>query len=149
MTATATDRHGPALDEEGFRTKVRAFLDTHAARVAADNPVEGPELPDVSRLEAARAYQKALFEAGLAALTWPPEYGGQGLPSRFQTIFNEEAADYDIPDGVFTIGFGMCIPTVIAHGSEALKERYVRPSDPGSGDLVPAVLRARGRLRRR
>jgi alkylation response protein AidB-like acyl-CoA dehydrogenase len=132
MTVIATDHDNTAVDEGGFRTRVREFLDTHASRKAADDDVSdiGGPVPGQA-LAAARDYQAALYEAGLAALTWPKEYGGQGLPARYQTIFNEEAADFVIPDGIYTIGFGMCIPTVLAHGSEANKQRYVRPAARG------------------
>jgi alkylation response protein AidB-like acyl-CoA dehydrogenase len=80
---------------------------------------------DVSR---ARAYQASLFDAGLAGLSWPERYGGQGLPGRYQTLFNNVAAQYDLPTGPFAIGFGMCLPTVLEHGTEEQKQRFVRPA---------------------
>jgi alkylation response protein AidB-like acyl-CoA dehydrogenase len=130
MTATAIDHDQVTADEDAFRARARAFLATHAPRRTADGSPEGGA-PGDDRVDGARAYQAALFDANLAALTWPKEYGGQGLPARYQTIFNEEAADYATPDGVFTIGFGMCIPTVLAHGTEAHKQRFVRPAARG------------------
>ncbi len=118
-------------DEERFRSRVRTFLDAHASRGTEAVGEMGALEDDGAVVERARAYQSARFAAGLAGLTWPEEYGGQGLPARYQTIFNEEAADYDTPDAVFTVGFGMCIPTVLAHGTEAHKQRYVRPAARG------------------
>jgi len=135
MTVTSTDHHQPAVDEESFRARVRGFLGKHASLKAAAEesadlgPTEGPA--QGRALAAAHDYQAALYDAGLAALTWPKDYGGQGLSGRYQTIFNEEAADYITPDGIYTIGFGMCIPTVLAHGSEENKQRYVRPAARG------------------
>jgi alkylation response protein AidB-like acyl-CoA dehydrogenase len=82
-------------------------------------------------LQHATSFQSALYEAGLAGLTWPRQYGGQGLPGRYQTLFNNEAAQYELPIGVFAIGFGMCMPTVLTHGTEAQKERFVRPALKG------------------
>ena len=133
MTSALTTQQGESVEEEEeFRARVRAFLEEHAPRRSAEaeqaDPLRGP---DEGLLEAAHRYQAALFDAGLAGLTWPQEYGGRGLPSRYQTIFNEEVAEFDPPNLIYTIGFGMCIPTVLAHGTEALKQRYVRPAARG------------------
>jgi alkylation response protein AidB-like acyl-CoA dehydrogenase len=132
MTIAVTEHQGDTVEEAEFRARVRAFLDQHAPRRSAQDE-EGDPLrgPDEGRLQAAHTYQAALFDAGLAGLTWPKEYGGQGLSSRYQTIFNEEVADFDPPSLIYIIGFGMCIPTVLAHGTESLKERYVRPAARG------------------
>jgi alkylation response protein AidB-like acyl-CoA dehydrogenase len=130
MTIAATDRDHAVIDEDVFRERARAFLEAHATRAAEEPQPNGP-FSDDTGLDRARRYQVALYDAGLAALTWPQEYGGQGLPGRYQTIFNEEAAGYDTPDGAYIIGFGMCIPTVLAHGSEQLKQRFVRPAARG------------------
>jgi len=98
-----------------------------------------------------RTYQAALFDAGLAGLTWPREYGGQGLPASAQKIFNDEAADFDVPTRVVGIGLGMCGPTILAHGTDEQRERYLRPmlrgdeiwcqlfSEPGAGSDIAAV----------
>jgi alkylation response protein AidB-like acyl-CoA dehydrogenase len=120
--------------EDAFRARVRAFMEKHA--VCQSIGAEQSWLDQRSATEgelgqAGKAYQAALYDAGLAGVTWPSEYGGQGLPGRYQTIFNDVAADYVIPDDIFTIGFGMCIPTVLAHGTEAHKQRYVRPAARG------------------
>ena len=80
----------------------------------------------------AQTFQLAKFDAGLAGLTWPVEYGGQGLSSRFQTIYNDESSQFITPDFIYTIGFGMCLPTVLTHGTEKLKHRYVEAGLRGS-----------------
>jgi alkylation response protein AidB-like acyl-CoA dehydrogenase len=143
--ATTTDLGGDAgsagsdAEHAAFRARVRKFLDTHAPHRHAEDVPEEVHLdrrsadPSVQRatLSAARRYQAALFDAGLAALTWPKEYGGQGLPATYQTIFNDEASTYDTPDFVYIIGFGMCIPTVLAHGNDQQKGRYVPPAARG------------------
>jgi alkylation response protein AidB-like acyl-CoA dehydrogenase len=153
MMSTTVDQAAVA-DEEGFRARLRDFFASHAGRSPAGGS-DGEDEP--VGVEAAQAYQGALYAAGLAGVTWPTEYGGQGLPGRYQTIFNEEAAAYDLPTGPFTIGFGMCIPTVLAHGSEALKGRYVPPavrgeeiwcqlfSEPSAGSDVASLRSSAGR----
>jgi alkylation response protein AidB-like acyl-CoA dehydrogenase len=129
MTIHAVDGTETTAGENDFRARVRTFLDGHVSR-RPDTP-GGVRALDETMVPQARAYQDALFRAELAGLTWPKEYGGQGLPSRYQAIFNEEAADYDVPADVFSIGFGTCVPTVLAHGSEQQKQRYVRPAARG------------------
>jgi alkylation response protein AidB-like acyl-CoA dehydrogenase len=132
MTVTAAYRDEAVVDEEDFRARVRAFLEVHAHSADAGEPVLDRRSLDEQGVAQARAYQAALYDAGLAGLTWPREYGGQGLRARYQTIFNEESTGYVTPAAsVYIIGFGMCIPTVLAHGSEALKQRYVRPAARG------------------
>jgi len=145
---------GAALDPEAeaaFRARVRGALESWV-RWRDRQQRSWPARDDAELVAWATSYQAHLYDAGLAALTWPVAYGGRGLSAAHQTIFNEEAAELDLPSGVFTIGFGMCIPTLLAHGSEALKQRYVRPaargeeiwcqlfSEPSAGSDVASLL---------
>jgi alkylation response protein AidB-like acyl-CoA dehydrogenase len=114
--------------EDEFQSRVRSFLKEHASLRANAEP-ESEDRMDVSQ---AKAYQASLFDAGLAGLTWPERYGGQGLPGRYQTLFNNIAAQYDLPTGPFAIGFGMCMPTVLEHGTDEQKQRFVRPALQGA-----------------
>src|SRR2546430_17496085 len=70
-------------------------------------------------------------------------------------IFNQEQAAFDVSAGVFSVGIGMAGPTIIAHGTEAQKERWLDPllrgeriwcqlfSEPGAGsDLAGLAARA-------
>ena len=113
-------------DESEFRARVHSVLASNAkSRVVATSKGETEEsLDEVESIAAARAFQLKKFDAGLAGLTWPKEYGGQGLDGHFQTIYNDEVSAFVTPDFIFTIGFGMCIPTVLTHGNEELKLRY-------------------------
>jgi alkylation response protein AidB-like acyl-CoA dehydrogenase len=131
MTSAVETRGSATVDEDAFRSAVRKFLEGHARRRSRGEDVEELGLADDDAVGRAKSYQAALFDAGLAGLTWPREYGGQGLGSRYQTIFNEESGDFENPAVIYTIGFGMCIPTILAHGSEQLKQRYVRPAARG------------------
>jgi alkylation response protein AidB-like acyl-CoA dehydrogenase len=146
---------------EAFRAKAREWLAANVPRRASKrgDDFEHEMLEMTSRNETAtiaraKDTQARLFDAGLAALSWPQEYGGQGLPARFQQILNDELAGYDVPTGIFAIGHGMCAPTVLTHGTAAQKDRYLRPllrgdevwcqlfSEPGAGSDV-ASLQAR------
>lgn len=129
MTLHAEGGQNATAEETDFRARVRSFLDSHVTRKV--NSLGRGEGLDEASVQRARIYQEELFEVGLAGLTWPTEYGGQGLPGRFQTIYNDEVADYDVPDSVFLIGFGTCIPTLLSYGTEEQKRRYVLPAMRG------------------
>jgi alkylation response protein AidB-like acyl-CoA dehydrogenase len=105
-----------------------------------------------------REWSRKLYEAGYIGLTWPKEYGGVGAPHSFQAILYEELAAAEAPPHVGVIGLNMAGPTIIAHGTEEQKARYLQPllsaeeiwcqgfSEPDSGsDLAAARTRAERR----
>ena len=105
--------------------------------------------------QAAREWSRRLFDAGYAGLTWPERYGGAGAPYTHQAIFLEEVARAEAPEHIGIIGLGMAGPTIISHGTEEQKDRYLRPilsgeevwcqgfSEPGAGsDLASLRTRA-------
>ncbi|MEA3018636.1 MAG: hypothetical protein QOI47_160, partial [Actinomycetota bacterium] len=134
-----------------FREKVRAFLAEHAPKRVVrgddDDSSAAVAMPD---LATQKSFQAALADAGLAGLTWPKPWG-QGLTPEHQRVFNEEASGYDLPTMVYTIGFGMVIPTMIEFGTDAQRERYVAKalrgeeiwsqlfSEPGAGSDVASL----------
>jgi len=118
--------------EAAFRAEVRRFLDANARR---KNPTEtahrGRYIPDANIAESlarAKEWQAKKADAGFAAITWPMQFGGRGGSPIEQVIYNQEEAHYAVPRGVFEIGLGMCIPTMMTYGTPAQLERYVRPA---------------------
>src|SRR5579859_2443352 len=99
-------------EDEAFRSKVREWfeqnragrLETHAQR---------------------RDWHRKLYEAGFIGMGWPKEYGGQAAGPMEQAIVGEEMARLDVPGGVNGLGIGFIGPTLIAHGTEAQKQRYI------------------------
>ena len=83
----------------------------------------------------------ALVDAGYLTPHWPEPHG-LGADAVTQLVIDEElkAAGVERPD--LKIG-GWAAPTILAHGSERQRERFVRPDAAGRADLVPAVQRAR------
>ena len=119
-------------EEIAFRAQARAFLDTHAAPFVE----EGAESvsvyitdPEVERrhLSRSRAWQAVKYDAGWAGITWPSEYGGRGGTPVEDGIFRAEELRLLSASGVFAVGIGMAGPTIIAHGTDAQKERFLKP----------------------
>ena len=115
-------------DISEYRRRARAWLEANL------QPREGPEVPlmemaDKSQdeLAAERALQRRLYEAGYAGITWPAEYGGQGLSQEYQDAFSAEARHFRLPDLGIVGGttFGVCAPTMLAHGSPAFLRRHI------------------------
>ena len=64
-----------------------------------------------------QAWQKKKADAGWACITWPEEYGGRGATPIQSAIWAQEEAKFEVPPNIFTIGIGMCGPTILAHGT--------------------------------
>ncbi len=117
-------------EEAAFRAEARAFLAANAPPRSEGEPPAfgidtGPE-----ELRRAKAWQAKKADAGFAGITWPKEYGGREAPPILQVIYQQEEAKFAVPTGVFDIGLGMCLPTMLAYaGPEQLRR------------LVPKALR--------
>ena len=108
--------------EAEYRARVRAWIEANAGEYL--NPPEKPWGLDefVAR---SKAWQATKHDAGYVGLTWPKEVGGQGLSPMHQIIFNQEESRTFVPTGLYSIGLGMCIPTVFTHGAPEIAKRYV------------------------
>jgi alkylation response protein AidB-like acyl-CoA dehydrogenase len=116
-------------EEAAFRAEIRAFLDANAPKKTEAAPRSRQRyISDEEDLKAAKAWQAKKADAGFARITWPEKWGGRGGTPIQQVIYNEEEARYLVPGGVFSIGLGMCIPTLMAYADEAALQRYVRPA---------------------
>jgi alkylation response protein AidB-like acyl-CoA dehydrogenase len=83
-------------EQAAYRTQVQAWLSENKSQAPV---LSGPDaLKDEDEIVAARrAWQGKLAEAGLAGVTWPQEYGGQGLGPIEQLICNQEIAQAKVP----------------------------------------------------
>ena len=133
--------------EEAFRDELRSWLESN-------HPGEEPS-GDEPTFQFRRDWQRKLHESGWAGLSWPKEYGGRGATLIEQAIFNEEVVRARTPTPANVLALAMGGPTVIAHGTEEQKRRYLQPilsaeeiwcqgfSEPESGsDLASLKTRA-------
>jgi acyl-CoA dehydrogenase len=114
--------------EAAFRAKARAWLERNA-RVRppgeiAPNMLGERESADV--IQQAKDWQTKKFDEGWAVLTWPKEYGGQGLGRLEAVVWGQEEAKFDVPPNIYAIGHGMLGPTLMAHGNDEQKNQYIR-----------------------
>jgi alkylation response protein AidB-like acyl-CoA dehydrogenase len=139
-------------EQAQYREKVRSWLDAHKDEA----PPRSGSSEDNAYIDSRRSWQRELAEAGLAGVTWPREYGGQGLGPIEQVTVNQELSRAGVPGILDVIGIGMLGPCLIAHGSEEQKGRYLGPmlhgdevwcqlfSEPAAGsDLAAVQTRAR------
>jgi alkylation response protein AidB-like acyl-CoA dehydrogenase len=107
--------------------------------------------PSMSLLE----WRGALVDAGWACPSWPRAWFGRDLPPWADAIVAEELARAGAVHTPFGVGFGLAAPTLLAHGSDDVKRRFLRRtvtgehtwcqlfSEPGSGsDLAGLTTRA-------
>ena len=110
-------------DVAEFRIRARAWLEANAPRRASAGDADGE--PGAAGIAEQKAFQAKLYDAGFAGITWPREYGGQGLTNAEQIAFSQEARDFALPVSVFIIGLGMPGPTILELGTEEQKKRYL------------------------
>ncbi|MGB0620120.1 MAG: acyl-CoA dehydrogenase family protein [Myxococcota bacterium] len=127
-----TEQENGGNELERYRERVRAWLDGNLER----RDPGAPELPvmheDGERISGARALQRVLFEGGFAGITWPLEYGGQGLSPTHQEIFDQESREFVLPQfgALHVTTYLVCGPAIVQFGSETFKREH-----------VPAILR--------
>ena len=133
-------------DEAAFRDEVRAWI---GANLTDD--LRGRRGGTARFEEWGVDWSRKLGEAGYAALTWPKEYGGGGAPYSHQAILLEELAKAQAPSHINVIGLGMAGPTIIVHGTDEQKARYLPKilsaeeiwcqgfSEPGAGSDLASV----------
>ena len=95
----------------------------------------------------------AQYDLGLAWVHFPEGFGGLGLSPKLNTTITMKLlkAGAPLPYGRNPIGYGMCAPTLVVHGTDEQKNRYLRPlftgeeiwcqmfSEPGAGSDVAGL----------
>ncbi len=135
-------------EDEAYRQQLRSWLEANMPR--------DPEPEDQDAAFAyRRAWQRKLYEGGWVGIHWPKEYGGQGATLIQQAIYAQEMARARAPQPANTLGIMIVGPTLIEHGTEEQKRRYIPKilnadeiwcqgfSEPNSGsDLASLQTRA-------
>ncbi len=115
-----------STEEEAFRREVREFLAEHNpnAPKATDDGIEISS----DRMAKLMAWNQALYERGWVGFSWPKEHGGGGGGLVEQMILKEEAGKARAPAlGLSFMGLAWVGPSIIQYGTDAQKERFIRP----------------------
>jgi alkylation response protein AidB-like acyl-CoA dehydrogenase len=112
---------------EAFRQELRSWIAEHRQEELADT--EGTAIAyrrrDGRVAEAYSAWEAASAEAGLVCPQWPAEVGGRGLSAIQMAILNEELARAGMPRVNRGMGESLVGPSVIVHGTEEQKARFL------------------------
>jgi alkylation response protein AidB-like acyl-CoA dehydrogenase len=104
----------PTAEDRAFRTQVRRWLETNAPT------------GDMTTLDERKAWHRKLYEAGYVGMLWPKEYGGWGRTPMQQAIVQDEMARLGAPPPINGLGIGFIGPTIIVHGTDWQKQRYLK-----------------------
>src|SRR5215218_8813735 len=108
-------------EQEAFVKEVERFLDEH----------DDPDVFDLTRENMAqivdtpkrRAFMAEVGAKGWLGITWPKEYGGQEGEGVYEYLLNEQLAGRGGPQ--IGKGVGIIGKTLIAHGSDFLKQKFL------------------------
>jgi alkylation response protein AidB-like acyl-CoA dehydrogenase len=115
----------PTEEQERFRREVHDWLVANLPAGWGTPAYRKPEEPG-EKVAFARRWQRRLHEGGWAGLHWPREYGGRGATPIEQLVFAEEYARVGAPPMIdIGVGPGLVGPTLIHHGTDAQKARFL------------------------
>jgi alkylation response protein AidB-like acyl-CoA dehydrogenase len=161
--AGATDAAG--TDDrrvEDLRQAVRRWLDEHApakgspddfsaSHLASPTSVADFRAHERSVFDRARGWQRQLFDAGWAGISWPSEYGGRDGASWADDVVAEEQSRYGVSTKVLSIGLQMASSVLFRHGTEEQRLAHLPPilrgdkiwcqlfSEPDAGSDLPNI----------
>jgi alkylation response protein AidB-like acyl-CoA dehydrogenase len=116
---------------EQFRKELRAWL---AANLTDDISRAGRRSSrDPLAFDTLRAWNRTMADAGWAAVSWPPEYGGRGATVLEQLVYAEETTRVRAPLPLNVIGMNNIAPAIMQYGTESQKRtllpRMIRADD--------------------
>jgi len=127
------------ITEEAFTAEALHFLEANAEPKVEQRRTWGEGSDSVGLFEdkseeeatdevsAAQAWRAKQFDAGFGWITGPAAFGGRELPASYDRLYKSLEARFAIPSlQCFGIGLGMVAPTILAHATEPVKQRYLR-----------------------
>ena len=126
------------MEQETVRAEVRAWLEENWD-------------PTLGVFE----WRNKLADSGWGCVTWPTQWHGRGLAGSLEAAVREEFNAMGAVGVAAGVGMSLAAPTILGHGSDDVKSRFLRPtltgeikwcqlfSEPGSGsDLAGLTTKA-------
>jgi alkylation response protein AidB-like acyl-CoA dehydrogenase len=145
----------PTAEQRRLRAECREWLEGNLPwEYGVGLPPRHASLDD--EVAFGRDWQRRLAEGRWVGVTWPEAYGGRGAGALAHYVVQEELARARAPELVGRIGVNLVAPTLLAHGTEDQRRRWLPAilradilfcqlfSEPGAGsDLASLATRAR------
>ena len=145
----------PTAEQQSLRAECRSWLEAHLPwEYGIGLPPRHASLDD--EVAFGRSWQRRLAEGRWVGVTWPEVYGGRDAGALAHYVVQEELARARAPELVGRIGVNLVGPTLLAHGTEDQRRRWLPGilradilfcqlfSEPGAGsDLASLATRAR------
>ena len=146
-------------EEAAFRSEARAWLEANAsARGGPDDWSDGffdASMADADLMDHSRRWQRCLWDAGWAGISYPTEWYGRGGTVVQELIFAQEMAAFGVSTGAFVVAHTMVGPAILTLGTDEQRHRFLPAmlrgdemwcqlfSEPGAGsDLAGLATRA-------
>jgi alkylation response protein AidB-like acyl-CoA dehydrogenase len=145
----------PTAEQRRLRAECREWLEANLPwEYGVGLPPRHASLDD--EVAFGRDWQRRLADGRWVGVTWPEAYGGRGAGALAHYVVQEELARARAPELVGRIGVNLVGPTLMAHGTEDQRRRWLPAilradilfcqlfSEPGAGsDLASLATRAR------
>src|SRR4051812_24293237 len=88
-------------------------------------PLPMPSAESEDGLPVHRDWERKLFDAGFAVVSWPKQFGGRGLDLWYWLIFEEEYYRAGLPQRSAQNGIFLLAPSLFEFGTEEQQKRYL------------------------
>jgi alkylation response protein AidB-like acyl-CoA dehydrogenase len=106
---------GDSPAEREFRLRLRDWLEEHNPGLPASSTDDG-------YWAGMAAWHQSLYDAGFFGLSWSIDIGGQGLPSVYEVIVDDELAAAGAPPRP---SVGYLVQGILEHGSKTITQRFL------------------------
>ena len=142
------------MELAAFRDEIKAWLAANVPSSMHGLPLVMPSETPSEPAEIVRArqqYLKGMSARGYTAPRWPKAYGGAGLTVDEARVLQEELDALRLPPALVGMGVSMIGPTLLVHGSEEQKQRFLPKivsgeqrwcqgfSEPGAGSDLASL----------
>jgi len=148
---------GELPEHASFRAQVRDWLKNNLPDGWGAHSYQGPKTGS-AQVEAAKRWQRQLYDGGFSGLSWPKQYGGRDVGTMEQIIWGEEYARAWAPNLIsISVGQSLTGPVLIDRGEPWQRERFLKKiltgeevwcqgfSEPNAGSDL-ASLKTRGEV---